>query len=83
VGENIYQGTWEEMVGTELYTDNDAKVFAKSRMRIVLRPGQLLDRSEAAAAEGAASSSYWGSKKETLVDKIREMTLKRLEKHNS
>lgn len=75
VGDGIFEGRWEDMVGTDLFTDLDGNVFAKSRTRIQLRPGQLLDKSEPV---GNDPSSLWTKKSDkTLVDRLREISLRR------
>ncbi|KAA8913182.1 hypothetical protein TRICI_003244 [Trichomonascus ciferrii] len=75
VGDGIFEGRWEDMVGTDIFTDLDGHVFAKTRTRIQLRPGQLLDKSEPV---GNDPSSLWTKKTDkTLVDRLREISLRR------
>lgn len=75
VGDGIYEGRWEDMVGTDLFTDLDGNVFAKTRTRIQLWPGQLLDKSDPV---GNDPGSLWTKKTDrTLVDRLREITLRR------
>lgn len=75
LGDGIYEGTWEDMVGTELFTDLEGRVFGKTRTRIHLRPGQLRDKSELV---GNDVGSYWTKRTDKkLIDRLREITIRR------
>lgn len=71
IGENVFQGEWQDMVGTEVYTDVEGKSIGTSRTRIQLFPSTLQEKSEQFGA---------GAKKESLVDRIKKINLARAQK---
>jgi transcription factor C subunit 7 len=66
VGDNVYQGNWQDVVGTEIYTLTDGEVFATSRTRVVLEPVTIKNRAE---VEQKAKAGLHAPK--TLAEKIR------------
>lgn len=75
VGDQVYQGSWQDMVGTELYTDpSTGEVIGKTQTRIQLEPGQLVEHGETESIQEMQKTGYWTTdKKQTLMDKVKEI----------
>jgi transcription factor C subunit 7 len=74
IGEKVFEGDWQNMVGTEVYTDTEGLPVGTSRTRIQLYPATLQEKSE----EGKAPAKRGG-----LLGRVQEINLKRQAKELS
>lgn len=57
IGDAIYQGSWSDIIGTEVFIQPDGQAIGKSRQRVVLQQQQAIHKAEK-------------TKNETLMEKI-------------
>lgn len=68
IGDKVFEGDWQNIVGTEVYTDVEGRPVGSSRTRIQLNPASLEDKTEEVKPSG---------KKESLLDRIKQIDFKR------
>ncbi|KAK7203648.1 hypothetical protein BZA70DRAFT_296977 [Myxozyma melibiosi] len=79
LGSRVYEGEWEDLVGTNMLFSQDAELIATTRQQIKLHLGQLVRREEAEKvinSQGRLSGIDWSNaqktrnRKATLLEKI-------------
>lgn len=77
VGDAAYEGRWEDMVGTEIYTDIDGNVFTKGRERIKAVPVVLTDKNE-----GEGAKQQGGEQQSEFQKRLAQLTEERSVREN-
>ncbi|KAK9386772.1 hypothetical protein V1515DRAFT_603855 [Lipomyces mesembrius] len=77
VGSRVYEGQWEDIIGTDMFFSQEAELIGISRQQVKLFPGKLVKREDAQAVnEGRLDGIDWRNpektknRKATLMDKI-------------
>ncbi|KAK9469936.1 hypothetical protein V1512DRAFT_245368 [Lipomyces arxii] len=91
IGNSVYEGDWEDLVGTDMFFNKDAELIGTSREQIRLHPGRLVKKEELnqAGSEGRIGGIDWNkpakpqSRKLTLLDKIAEIDKKKKESRDA
>ncbi|CAN6674888.1 transcription factor tau 55 kDa subunit [Trichomonascus vanleenenianus] len=78
IGQTVYQGSWENILGTEVLTDMEGEPFAKTRTRIGLTKGELKSKKDPHLTQ---EQNFWNKRNE-LMDRLEEITARRLEQES-
>ncbi|KAK9361862.1 hypothetical protein V1504DRAFT_468009 [Lipomyces starkeyi] len=77
VGSRVYEGQWEDIIGTDMFFSQEAALIGISRQQVKLFPGKLVKKEDAHAVnEGRLDGIDWTNpektknRKATLMDKI-------------
>ncbi|KAK9471977.1 uncharacterized protein V1510DRAFT_418921 [Dipodascopsis tothii] len=70
VGSMVYEGQWEDMVGTNMYFDREGNLIGSSRTQIGLKPGRLVKKDE---LEKQRDGDALKRREPTLMEKIAEL----------
>ncbi|KAK9351118.1 hypothetical protein V1523DRAFT_417699 [Lipomyces doorenjongii] len=77
VGSRVYEGQWEDIIGTDMFFSQEAELIGISRQQVKLFPGRLVKKEDAQAVnEGRLDGIDWKNpektknRKATLMDKI-------------
>ncbi|KAK9371053.1 hypothetical protein V1509DRAFT_615638 [Lipomyces kononenkoae] len=77
IGSRVYEGQWEDIIGTDMFFNQEAELIGISRQQIKLFPGKLVKKEDVQAEdEGRLHGIDWRNpektknRKATLMDKI-------------
>ncbi|KAK9376756.1 uncharacterized protein V1513DRAFT_438042 [Lipomyces chichibuensis] len=77
VGSRVYEGQWEDIIGTDMFFSQEAELIGVSRQHVKLFPGKLVKKEDAHTVnEGRLDGIDWRNpektknRKATLMDKI-------------
>ncbi|KAK9458548.1 uncharacterized protein V1516DRAFT_133791 [Lipomyces oligophaga] len=72
VGSKVYEGDWNDLVGTDMFFDQDGHVLGVSRTQITLNPGKLIskdDRTESSKS-GKFDGVDWKNPKKKVQKRV-------------